>query len=143
MSKEPVLLIALLLSLQVCAFAWGGEQTTPYREAVSVNLVEVPVTVVGRDGNPVRGLTAANFAIIDDGVKRPITNFEVADMSREVVNAQSTTAPPPVVRRNFLLLFDLSYSTPPIISRSRGAAPAPEPAGGGADTGSACRRRAP
>ena len=42
------------------------------RETVNVNLIEVPVTVVDRSGNPVRGLTADKFELIDQGQKRPL-----------------------------------------------------------------------
>jgi VWFA-related protein len=79
------------------------------RETVNVNLVEVPVTVVDRSGNPVRGLTADKFELIDQGQKRPVTTFEVIDFA-----SQSRGVSPlnPAARRSFLLLFDLSFSSP-------------------------------
>src|SRR5260370_38497756 len=78
-------------------------------EPVNVNLIEVPVTVVDRSGNPVRGLTADKFELIDQGQKRPITTFEVIDFA-----APTRAASPlnPAARRSFLLLFDLSFSSP-------------------------------
>ena len=79
------------------------------KETVNVNLVEVPVTVVDRNGNPVRGLTADKFELIDEGKKRAVTTFEVIDFA-----SQARTASPlnPAARRSFLLLFDLSFSSP-------------------------------
>lgn len=40
-----------------------------------VRLVRVPVTVTGRDGALVRGLTAADFDVLEDGVRQTITAF--------------------------------------------------------------------
>ena len=42
------------------------------KESVTVSVVEVPVTVVDRGGNPIKGLTRENFEIIDEGKKREI-----------------------------------------------------------------------
>ena len=85
------------------------------RESITVSYVEVPVTVVDRSGNAVRGLTKANFEIVDDGKPRPIAGFEVADFaSLSGAPAPTTTSTleiSPAARRNFLLLFDLSYSS--------------------------------
>ena len=44
-------------------------------------VVEVPVQVV-KDGEPVRGLTAADFEVYDGRKKLPVTGFEVLDLSR-------------------------------------------------------------
>jgi VWFA-related protein len=90
------------------------------KETVEVHLVEVPVTVVDRAGNPVRGLTAANFEIIDRGAKRPVTNFEAIDFQSE--NVRSVSPLNPVARRNFILLFDLSFSSPAGRSKAQEAA---------------------
>src|SRR5437870_5585742 len=87
------------------------------KETVTVSVVEVPVTVVGRDGNPVRGLTAANFEVIDEGKKRPVTGFDAIDFtSKDVAAAISPLNP--AARRSFMLVFDLGYSSPKSISRA-------------------------
>jgi VWFA-related protein len=80
------------------------------KETIDVHLVEVPVTVVDRSGNPVRGLTAANFELFDQGTKRTIGNFEAIDFESEAVRSASPLNPS--ARRNFILLFDLSFSSP-------------------------------
>ena len=59
------------------------------KETIDVHLVEVPVTVVDRAGNPVRGLTAANFELFDRGTKRPVSNFEAIDFESEAVRSMS------------------------------------------------------
>jgi VWFA-related protein len=81
------------------------------RETVNVNFVEVPVTVLDRNGNPVRGLTADRFEILDQGKSRPITSFDAIDFTSPQ-SLKSTSPLNPVIRRSFLLLFDLSFSSP-------------------------------
>jgi VWFA-related protein len=91
------------------------------KETLTVSVVEVPVTVVGRDGNALRGLTAANFEVIDDGKKRPITSFDGIDFaSHDALQAISPLNP--VARRNFMLVFDLAFSQPSSIVRAQDAA---------------------
>src|SRR5947209_7292484 len=96
--------------------------------------VEVPVNVVGRDGEPVRGLTAADFEVYDGGERQKITSFEMIDLKQleaEPVAAANAAAPAPRrspddlpsgARRHFLLLFDLSFSSPTSILKARQAA---------------------
>ncbi len=81
------------------------------KETIHVNYVEVPVTVVDRNGDPVRGLTQDRFEIIDQGKVRPITSFETIDFNSPE-SLKSTSPLNPAVRRSFLLLFDLTFSSP-------------------------------
>lgn len=90
------------------------------QEEVQVTVVEVPVTVTDRSGNPVRDLTKENFVLIDDGKRVPIDYLDMIDM--KVMEDHPEEPMPAVVRRNFLILFDLSYSTPGTIERAREAA---------------------
>jgi len=91
------------------------------KETVTVSVVEVPVTVVGRDGDPIRGLTAANFEVIDEGKKRSISSFDAIDFtSKDAV--QAITPLSPAARRNFMLVLDLAFSNPDSIHRAQRAA---------------------
>ena len=108
--------LAVLAASFLSAAAPGQVQ-----ETIHVNVVEVPVTVVDRAGNPVRGLTQKNFEVFDDGKKREITSFDVVDFaSREAVSAIAPLNP--VARRSFMLLFDLGYSSPNSLARAQEAA---------------------
>jgi VWFA-related protein len=90
------------------------------KETVNVYLVEVPATVVDSSGNPIRGLTAANFEITDGGTKRQITAFDKIDFaSPEAVSAISPLNPS--ARRQFMLLFDLTNSSPNALARAQEA----------------------
>jgi VWFA-related protein len=90
-------------------------------ETVDVRIVEVPVSVVDSSGNPIRGLTAANFEVYDGGKKQAITSFDKVDLgTKEAVSAISPLNPS--ARRSFMLLFDLGYSSPRSLVRAQEAA---------------------
>jgi VWFA-related protein len=91
------------------------------KETVNVNVIEVPVSVVDSSGNPVRGLTAANFEVYDSGKKQAITSFDKIDFgSAGTANAISPLNP--AARRSFLLLFDVGFSSPKSLVRAQEAA---------------------
>ncbi|HEX2059739.1 MAG TPA: VWA domain-containing protein [Thermoanaerobaculia bacterium] len=95
--------------------------TQAFQERVDIHYIEVPVTVIGRDGAPVRGLSKANFEIRDDGQPRTIESFDAVDFA--AADPRKAISPlHPASRRNFLLLFDLSYSNPNAIARAQQAA---------------------
>src|SRR5581483_812146 len=108
-NKESVPMPPLVRLASVVLFT-AAAASAQVRETIHVNLVEVPVTVVSRNGDPVRGLTKENFELIDQGHKRPITTFDVIDFASP--DSKRVSALNPVARRSFLLLFDLSFSSP-------------------------------
>lgn len=108
--------IVMFLAAICCATSFAQ-----MKETISVTLVEVPVTVVDANGNAVKGLTAANFKLFDQGKERAVTSFDTIDFSMK--QQQTATAPmSAAARRNFLLLFDLSFSTPRSLVRAQDAA---------------------
>ena len=109
-------MMPLLLAIALPTLA----QQARVSETVEVDLVEVPVTVLDRAGNPVRGLTAANFELIDEGQKRPIAYFEEIDLATAAADDAEPVSP--VAHRNFMILFDLSNSSPANVVRAREAA---------------------
>ncbi|HEY4640042.1 MAG TPA: VWA domain-containing protein [Thermoanaerobaculia bacterium] len=108
--------LALLLAVLASGLAFGQAQ-----ESVTINIVEVPVSVVDRAGNPVRGLTVANFELLDEGKARPITSFDAIDFTQPQ-SAQTVSALNPAARRNFMLVFDLSFSSPKSLVKAQEAA---------------------
>jgi len=96
---------------------FGGEQT--------VVAVEIPVQVLS-DGVPVRGLGKDDFEVLEGRRGQPIVDFEVVDLSiARTAGGRAVAVDPTVVaagRRHFLLLFDLTNSSPVAISRAREAA---------------------
>jgi VWFA-related protein len=107
------------LLLVLCLFPFLVHAQPRSGAVVEVTLVEVPVNVYDRAGNAIRGLTAADFELTDDGKKREITHFEEIDLAKLVAAKQT---PSPAARRNFMLMFDFSNSTPTSIGRARAAA---------------------
>ncbi len=109
----PVLVWALSISL----LAGDLVRAQTFSEDISVMVVEIPVQVL-RNGHPVRGLTAADFEVLDRGQPQEIVGFEVVDLTRVETEARDqapaeTTAVPAVQKpsrgRQFLLLFNLDF----------------------------------
>lgn len=98
-----------------------------FTESADVVAVEVPVQVL-KDGEPVRGLTAADFEIYEGRRKLPLTGFEVLDLTAVPAAAPAAPAatlrqaPPPSARRHFVLLFDLTFTTSSSLVKARKAA---------------------
>ena len=59
---------------------WAATAQQTFSETTEVVVVEVPVQVI-KDGEPVRGLTAADFELYDGRKKVEITGFEVLDLA--------------------------------------------------------------
>ena len=70
-------MLSILLTFAVAAPVFAQR----IGEAVQVTVVEVPVTVVDREGKSVAGLTAENFELYDEGKRVPIEYFDVLDLS--------------------------------------------------------------
>lgn len=92
-----------------------------FEDVAEALVVEVPVQVLDKAGNPVRGLTAENFEVLDERKRQSLTGFSVVDLTlpAEESGLEST---PLSGRRHFLFLFDLSFSRPANITRARRAA---------------------
>jgi VWFA-related protein len=124
---RPAWLGALLFLLPLAAL--GVPDTPRFEDTSQVVSVQVPVEVVGRDGQPVRGLTADDFEIFDEGRPQPLTSFRVVDLNllEPAGTAVGDLSPEAQqleasARRHFLLLFDLSYARPATVLRAREAA---------------------
>jgi VWFA-related protein len=91
------------------------------RETINVSVIEVPVTVLDRSGNPVRGLKASNFEIYDGGQKRELSSFDSIDFA-SAESVRSVSPLNPAARRTFMILFDMTFSKPEAIRRAQEAA---------------------
>ena len=95
--------------------------TPPFSSTTQVLSVEVPVQVV-RDGEPVRGLTAADFEVWEGRRRLQVTGFEALDLAAAKPARNPRNPVPAAARRHFLLLFDLAFSEPKAIAQARMAA---------------------
>src|SRR6202045_2900129 len=84
-SKVSSLLCSALLFTAIALLAQPQDQlpTPPIR--VTVNRVNVPVTVSDSEGHPVGGLHREDFHIFDNGIEQPITDFAPVEQSTQVV----------------------------------------------------------
>ena len=112
--------IERLLCTLIVFIVSTGAFAQRFGEAVEVRVVEVPVTVVDRAGNPVADLTKESFELYDDGKRVPIEYFERLDLTEVTKNPERPL--PPAAYRNFLLLFDFANATPVSIDRAQAAA---------------------
>src|SRR5512134_1297706 len=115
--RIPGLLFALLIAaLPAPVLPQAEEPKAPVRERAEVVLVEVPVRVVDREGQPIRGLTAKDFELFDDGRKQEIVGFDAIDLAqkgKELPGGAESLHP--AARRHFLVLFDLTFARPSAI----------------------------
>lgn len=102
-----------------------------FSEETTVTVVEIPVQVIDADGHPVRGLTADDFVIYDEGERRSPSFFEAVDFREmeemavgqgETATAQAPEDLPIAARRHFLLFFDLDFTTAQAIREAQQAA---------------------
>ncbi len=108
--RRAALVLAAIWSIAV---ALSAQQTPVFRGGV--DLVRLDVTVVDKDGRPVKGLTAADFTVTLDGQVRPVRALDFlefgassgvdAETARQATNQTPTRG---VSRggRVFLLIFD-------------------------------------
>jgi VWFA-related protein len=97
----------------------GGADRQGFSETTEVTAVEIPVQVM-RDGEPVRGLTAADFELYEGRKQQVLTGFDVVDLSLPE-NQRLSASIPASGRRHFLLVFDLSNSDPKRMMKAREA----------------------
>ncbi len=121
-----LLIVSAVLALPVLAQKDRGKAkpqgSKQFGGTVEVTTVEVPVQVI-RDGDPVRGLTAADFALFDGRKQQKITGFDMVDLKEYGKDKDlPLQAVPLSARRHFLFLFDFTYSDPTAVTRAREAA---------------------
>lgn len=117
--------IAFLIPLLLLTPGLMPAQEGRFEELTQVIEVQIPVNVFDRRGEPVRGLTAEDFEIFEDGQSREVTSFEVVDLDilgPGLRPKQADKVIPSAARRHVLLLFDLTFSDASAIVRARDAA---------------------
>lgn len=118
----------LVLTTALCS-SWAWSQTssrTPSRSDFSdvsqVTLVEIPVQVTS-NGRPVRGLTRDSFVVREGRTTHTVVGFDVVDLAvADVGPGRGAEVSGDATQRNFLFLFDFSFSEPGNVLRARRAA---------------------
>ena len=112
-------LSALVLAPLVPAQEKPRPEATPVFRS-DVSLVLMPVFVIDKDGKAVRGLTAADFEVQQDGRPAEVVSFRYIDTTD--ADEQDELRVASAARRRFLLLFDKSFTNLAGLTRSRRAA---------------------
>ena len=104
----------MIVPLLIAAVAIA--QQPPLAEKIEVSVVNVDVAVTGADGQPVRGLSAGDFEIFDDGRRQTITNFYVVEKGVEAGPSAGQYRPEgryphDAFRRKVLVLVDVFHTT--------------------------------
>jgi VWFA-related protein len=104
----------------------GSDQRPPATFESNITVVSLPVFVTDGKGQSVTGLRAEDFVVEDAGRPVRIAGFREIDVGDAGAEAGELGVPPlpPEARRQFLLLFDLSFTGVSGLSRSRQAATA-------------------
>src|SRR5262245_1774455 len=71
--------ITILIAIGAAAAGHGRPQDRPTFRG-GVDLIDVDVVATGRNGEPVRDLTAADFELLEDGRPQEIRTFAVVDI---------------------------------------------------------------
>ncbi|HEY0372427.1 MAG TPA: hypothetical protein VGD79_10520, partial [Thermoanaerobaculia bacterium] len=76
MKRATALIVAATLALPLGAQRRPEEPESPrIVENIDVRIINVDVVVTDRKGNPVHGLSADDFTILENSVPKPISNF--------------------------------------------------------------------
>jgi len=119
------------LWLASLAFVCAGSasitaQEVPSVFGVDVRLVAVPAFVTDKDGKAVPGLLAEDFEIEEGGRKVPVAGFLAVDAGAgsgdAALHREASPRLTAAARRQFVLLFDLTFSSPAGILKARRAA---------------------
>ena len=70
----PSLCIAFILAQDT------GQQDKDFAVSVDVQLVQLPLSVLDKDGQPINGLRKEDFAVFEDGVEQDISRFAHEDI---------------------------------------------------------------
>jgi VWFA-related protein len=122
MSTSPSLRLVLVTTLAggVCSGIGHAQQKPAPQFTSEITVVTLPVFVTDDAGRAVGGLTEPDFEATDDGRAVRIVGFREVDASDP--RALEVARDSPAARRQFLLLFDLAFSSVNGLVRSRRAA---------------------
>jgi VWFA-related protein len=115
--RKATFCIVLILFISSAAYA---QQERAYQFKAQVNLVNVQVMVVDKDGNFVEGLKQEDFLVLDEGKEQTISQFDY--IVHDKPHADLIKRSSPAYRRHFFLLFDLTFATAKGVVNARKAA---------------------
>jgi VWFA-related protein len=118
MTQAQAVVVCAALALDASAQTAPTNRRQPTFES-GITVVSLPVYVTDSKGQSVTGLRAEDFLVEDSGRAVRVVGFREIDAAAPVAEASEL---PPEARRQFLLLFDLSFTGVSGLMRSRRAA---------------------
>src|SRR6185436_18257458 len=109
------------IAVMALACVVPGVASAPPEFGTAITLVTLPVFVVDGQGRSIGGLKKEDFEVTDEGRGMEVVGFQEIDLT-EPADAEDVRELPPAARRQFLLFFDLSFSSVNGLVRSRRAA---------------------
>ncbi len=80
-SGRAIAAVSIVLTASLLATATGGaRQASPPQFRTRVDLIQLDVSVIDKDHQPVRGLTAADFTVLENGQKQAVQAFAAIDL---------------------------------------------------------------
>lgn len=110
----------LVLAMQPRVTAAAPQRAAAREFGSAITIVSLPVFVTDRDARAVVGLTQDDFEVTDDGRPMKVVGFRAIDAADAGPVGQTPLSL--AARRQFLLLFDLSFSSVSGLVRARQAA---------------------
>jgi hypothetical protein len=93
--------VAVSVTASTLGFSLAAHQGPPTFRA-SAEAIVIDASVLDRNRQPIRGLTAADFTILEDGQSQPIRTFKEIDLGGDTRPPEPVWSAdhPPDVRRN-------------------------------------------
>jgi VWFA-related protein len=114
-----LVLLTMLLGWNFNIISSPQTQEKPLEYEIEVILTEIPLYVVDDQGNPVLDLKPEDIILYEDGKEQKISHFILIQNDSPEISSLARRYP--AARRQFFLLFDLSFSSPRGILRAREA----------------------
>jgi VWFA-related protein len=117
-----ILILVVLFGAGLSQFSsplFSQTKEKPLRYEVEVVLIEIPLYVVDKEGNPVIDLKPEEITLTENGKKQKITHFVL--VQNDSPQIASLVREYPAARRQFLLFFDFAFATPARIVQARKA----------------------
>jgi VWFA-related protein len=108
-----------LALIQFSRLLLSQAEVKPLRYEVEVVLIEIPLYVVDKEGNPVEDLKPEEISLYENGKKQEISHFVL--VQNDSPQMATISRKYPAARRQILLFFDLAFSAPAGIIKAREA----------------------
>jgi VWFA-related protein len=112
-------LLLFWVATQFSSPLFAQTREEPLRYEVEVVLIEIPLYMTDKEGNPVKNLRPEEVSLYENGKKQKISHFVLVQNDSPQLSSLARVYPS--ARRQFLLLFDFAFATSARIIKAREA----------------------